>query len=47
MSRPIALTEWPSAHIRCRACYAFHYADSQAMNCDLFDDGITNASCAP
>jgi len=42
-----ALSACLQAHVRCRACYALHYADSQAMNCDLFDDGTSNASCAP
>ena len=42
-----ALSSCLQAHTRCRACYALNYADSETMNCDVFDDGTTNASCAP
>ena len=42
-----ALSACLQAHTRCRACVALNYADTQAMNCDAFDDGTSNASCAP
>lgn len=42
-----ALSACLQAHSRCRACVALNYADTQAMNCDVFDDGTANASCAP
>ncbi len=33
-------------HTLCRACIALNYADSQSMNCDIFDDGASNLSCS-
>ena len=41
-----ALSGCLQAHTRCRACYALVYADGPAMNCDTFDDGLANLSCA-
>jgi hypothetical protein len=32
--------------IECRACQAVKLADALALDCDLFDDGLDNASCA-
>lgn len=40
-----ALSACLQANTRCRACVAINYADSQTMNCDLFDDGTANISC--
>jgi hypothetical protein len=40
-----ALSTCLRATTRCRACYALNNADTQAMNCDLFDDGAANGSC--
>jgi hypothetical protein len=33
--------------IDCRACLAIDRADGLAVDCDLADDGLANASCAP
>jgi hypothetical protein len=34
------------AESRCTACTILNTADGQGMNCDTFDDGNTNGSCA-
>ena len=33
------------ALVECRACTALNEADALARDCDLFDDGLANASC--
>jgi DNA-binding beta-propeller fold protein YncE len=35
------------APVACRVCLALNQADDLAKNCDLFDDGFSNGSCAP
>jgi hypothetical protein len=41
-----ALADCLVKQTRCRACLALNYADSQSMNCDVFDDGMSNLSCS-
>ncbi len=31
--------------VECRVCLALNRADDLARDCDLFDDGMLNASC--
>ena len=42
---PAALSACVQATTRCRACEALNAADGTTLDCDDFDDGVTNASC--
>ena len=39
------LREWVESKVDCQACRAIVIADGLNQNCDLFDDGVANASC--
>ena len=39
------LQEWVESKVDCQACRAIAIADGLNQNCDLFDDGVANASC--
>jgi len=43
---PAGLATCLVAHTKCRACIALNYAETQSMNCDIFDDGASNLSCS-
>jgi hypothetical protein len=45
-ANPTALSDCVAAHARCRACAALRTAGDRQLDCDLFDDGTGNDSCA-
>jgi hypothetical protein len=46
LTTPTALADCAGARARCRACAALRDTGGRQLDCDLFDDGTANASCA-
>jgi hypothetical protein len=46
LTGPSALAACLDQRAECRICQALNAIDGLSVNCDLFDDGISNASCS-